>query len=93
MYTSFLILFFFILLNVKSLEILPKQSNPMLQPLYLYLPGSTFLVSFTDPNKQLPNTKSVSKSFEHCSGAYEIYIYIYIYIFIMLKTIILFYIY
>ena len=36
-----------------------RESNPTLQPLYLYLIGSAFLGSFTDPNKQLCNVKSV----------------------------------
>ena len=31
----------------------------MLQSLHLYLSGSVFLVSFTNPNKQLINLKSV----------------------------------
>ena len=34
------------------------ESSSVLQPLYLYLSRSAFLVSFTDPNKQLPNVKS-----------------------------------
>ena len=42
-----------------------RESNPMPQPLYLYFPGSAFLVSFTDPNKQLFNVKSVFKSLNH----------------------------
>ena len=40
-----------------------RESNPMLQLLYLYLSRSAFVVSFTDLNKQLPNVKSVSKVF------------------------------
>ena len=36
-----------------------RQSNPMPQPLYLYLSGSAFLVSFRDPNKQLLKVKYV----------------------------------
>ena len=28
-----------------------RESNPVPLPLYLYLSGSAFLVSFTDPNK------------------------------------------
>ena len=36
------------------------------------LSGSVFLVSFTDPNEQLPNVKSVSKSVDHRSGVYQI---------------------
>ena len=42
-----------------------RESNSMPQPIYLYLPRSTFLVSFTDQNKQLPNVKSVFKSIDH----------------------------
>ena len=34
-----------------------RESNPMPWPLYLYLSGSAFLTSFTDPNKQLLNAK------------------------------------
>ena len=37
-----------------------RESNPMLLPLYLYLSRPVFLVSFTDPNKQLFNVKSVN---------------------------------
>ena len=36
-----------------------RESNPMSQPLYLYLSGSAFLVSSTDPNKQLFDVKDV----------------------------------
>ena len=35
------------------------------QPLYLYLSRSAFFVYFTDPNKQLPNVKSVFKFLDH----------------------------
>ena len=45
-----------------------QESNPVLYPLYLYLTRSTFLISFTDPNKQLPNVKSVFKSLDHQSS-------------------------
>ena len=38
-----------------------RESNPMTQPVYLYLSRSAFLVSFTDPNKQLPSAKSMFK--------------------------------
>ena len=38
-----------------------QESNPIPYPLYLYLPRSAFLVSFTDPNKQLPSIKYVLK--------------------------------
>ena len=37
------------------------ESNPMPKPMYLYLSRSAFLVSFTDPNKQLPNVKILFK--------------------------------
>ena len=36
-----------------------RESNPMLQPIYLYLSESAFLVSFIDPSKQLFNVKFV----------------------------------
>ena len=36
-----------------------RESNPMLQPLCLYLYRAAFLVSFTVPNKQLFNVKYV----------------------------------
>ena len=38
-----------------------RESYPMLQPLYLYLSGPTFLVSFTDINRQLFYVKFVFK--------------------------------
>ena len=38
-----------------------QESNLMPEPLYLCLSRSAFLVSFTDPNKQLFNVKSLSK--------------------------------
>ena len=31
-----------------------RESNLIPKPVYTYLSGSAFLVSFTDPNKQLP---------------------------------------
>ena len=40
-----------------------RESNPM--PKLLYLDLSAFSVSFTDPNKQLPNVKSVFNSLGH----------------------------
>ena len=43
-------------------EYLPQESNPMLQPVYLYLSRSVFLVCFIDPSTQLLNEKSVLKS-------------------------------
>ena len=42
-----------------------QKSNPILWPLYLYLPRSPFLISSTDPNKQLFNVKSVFKFLNH----------------------------
>ena len=42
-----------------------RESNPMLRPLYLYLSGSAFLVSFTDSHKQFFNVKSVFKFLNH----------------------------
>ena len=36
-----------------------RKSNSMPYPLYLHLSRSAFLVTSTDPNKQLPNVKSV----------------------------------
>ena len=38
-----------------------RELTPMLQPLYLYLSRSVFLVIFTDLNKQLHNVKYVFK--------------------------------
>ena len=46
-----------------------RQSNPMPEPLYLYLSGLAILVSFTAPNKQLPSINSVFKSFDHVSSS------------------------
>ena len=45
-----------------------RESNSISQPLYLYLTESAFLVSFTDPNKQLFNMKSVFKFIDHQSS-------------------------
>ena len=42
-----------------------QESNPTLYLLYLHLCRPAFLVSFTDPNKQLLNVKSVFKSLNH----------------------------
>ena len=39
-----------------------RELNPMPQLLYLYLSGSSFLVSFTDPNNLSFKIKSVFKS-------------------------------
>ena len=64
--------------NVNSLKIMKfypvalsvnenseQESNPMLYLLYLHLSRPAFLVSFTDPNKQLLNVKSVFRSPNH----------------------------
>ena len=45
-----------------------RASNPIPQPLSLYLSGSAFLVNYTVPNKQPPGVKSVFKSFDHISS-------------------------
>ena len=45
-----------------------RKLNPMLQPLYLYLSGSAFLVIFTDPKKQCFKVKSVLTSRDHVSN-------------------------
>ena len=42
-----------------------QKSNHIPRPLYLYLSGSAFLVSFTDPDKQFLNVKSVFKFLNH----------------------------
>ena len=42
-----------------------RESNHMLQLLYLYVSGSAILVSFTNPNKRLPTVKSVLKSLDY----------------------------
>ena len=39
----------------------------------MYFPGSAFLVSFTDPNSQLPNVKSVFKYLNDGFSMSEIY--------------------
>ena len=44
-----------------------QESDPLLQPLFLYLSGPAFLVSSTDPYKELFAVKSVFKSFDHVS--------------------------
>ena len=38
-----------------------QEPNTMPKLIYLYLSRLIFLVSFTDPNKQLPDVKSVFK--------------------------------
>ena len=58
-------------------EICERESNPMLQPTYLYLYKSAFLVSFTDPNKQLPSVKSVFKFLNYGVSMSEIYRFIF----------------
>ena len=42
-----------------------RELNHLSGSLYLYLSGSAFLVSFTDPNKQFFNIKSVFKFLNH----------------------------
>ena len=42
-----------------------RESNPMSQPLYMYLSGSAFLHCFRNTNKQLFNVKSVFKFLNH----------------------------
>ena len=42
-----------------------RKLNQLPYPVYTCLSGSAFLVSFTDPNKQLPNAKSAFKSPAH----------------------------
>ena len=42
-----------------------QESNPMTQPLYLYISGSASLVRFTDPNKELFYVKPVLKFLNH----------------------------
>ena len=49
------------------------ESNPMLWLLFLYLSRSAFLVSFTDPNKQLPKVKSMFKFLSCKFSVQEIY--------------------
>ena len=44
--------------------------------MYLYLSRSAFLVSFTDPNKQLPNVKFVYKFLNCAPSLLEIYRFI-----------------
>ena len=39
-----------------------------LRMVYTYLPGSTFAVNFTNPNKQLFNVKPLFKSLDHGSS-------------------------
>ena len=50
-----------------------QESNPMPKPLYLYLSGTTLLVSFRDPIKLLPDAKSVFKSLDHQISPKQIY--------------------
>ena len=51
----------FFLMVLSGNENSEGESNPMPKPMYLYLSRSAFLVSFTDPNKQLPNVKILFK--------------------------------
>ena len=46
-----------------------RALNLILKRLYLYLPGSLFLVNFTAPNKQLPSVKSVFKYLDYVSNS------------------------
>ena len=39
-----------------------RELNPIPEVAYMYLSRSAFLVRLIDPNKQLPNVKSVIKS-------------------------------
>ena len=39
-----------------------RELNPVPEVAYMYLSRSAFLVRLIDPNKQLPNVKSVIKS-------------------------------
>ena len=45
-----------------------QESDPTSLLQHLYLSGSAFLVSFTDPNKQLFNVKSVFRFLNHGFG-------------------------
>ena len=49
-----------------------RESNPFQLPLYLYLSGSTFVFSFTDPNKQFFNIKFVFKFLNHGLSMLEV---------------------
>ena len=49
----------FFLMAPSGNESSERESNPMPWPLYRPLSRSAFLVSFIDPNKQLPIVKSV----------------------------------
>ena len=51
----------FFLMLLSGIENSERESNPIPQPLYLYLIRSAFLVSFTGPNKQLTNVKIAFK--------------------------------
>ena len=52
-----------------------RESNPMPWLVYLYLSGSAFLVSFTDPKAQLFNVKSMFKFLNHGVSLQEIFTY------------------
>ena len=53
-----------------------RESNPIPLLVYLHLSRSAFLVSFIDPNKQLPNVKSVFKILNYGFRFWEIYRFI-----------------
>ena len=53
-----------------------RESNPMLQSLYLYLSGSVFLVSPAYPNKKLFNVKSLFAFVNHGFSVLEVYRFI-----------------
>ena len=52
-----------------------RESNPMPWLVYLYLSGSAFLVSFTDPKAQLFNVKSMFIFLNHAVSVSEIFTY------------------
>ena len=43
-----------------------QESYPMRYPIYLYLSGSAFWVSFAEPNKQLPNEMFINQCLLKC---------------------------
>ena len=53
-----------------------RKPNPIIYPLYLFLSGSTFSGSFTDPDKKFFNVKSVFKLLYHGFSISEIYRFI-----------------
>ena len=62
--TPKIINFFLMLSSVNGNS--ERESNAMPQSLFLYFSRSVFLVSYTDPNKQIPNVKSAFGSLGHC---------------------------